>query len=97
MQTSKAQIEYKQASNVDNSPVKRVEKPSVPPQNTLLSLSHDASHMVTASKRKFYCLRVNIESRVYELAGWGSGCEDSKDAITAVLCLPVYIPSNGGS
>jgi hypothetical protein len=59
---------------VDVSSTKRVE--SQPPSSTLVSLSHDATHFICATKTKFYCLKV--DSGQYQLVGWGTGWDDSK-------------------
>ena len=59
------------------SPVKRSTSKPIN-YTSLLSLSHDATHLMCATTRKFYCLKVDPTKQEFELIGWGSGCSESK-------------------
>ncbi|KAI8912196.1 Rab3 GTPase-activating protein regulatory subunit N-terminus-domain-containing protein [Powellomyces hirtus] len=57
-----------------------------------MSLSHDARYLVCATPRTFVVLKsVGGE---YNLAGPGMMMQDDGDVITAILCLPLFVPSN---
>ncbi|RUS12843.1 hypothetical protein BC937DRAFT_86885 [Endogone sp. FLAS-F59071] len=59
----------------------------------MISPSGDGIHMVLAHNTKFLVLRMHEEENQLVAVGQGSGCEDVGETITAILCLPLFVPS----
>ncbi|KAH6585141.1 hypothetical protein BASA61_007064 [Batrachochytrium salamandrivorans] len=62
------------------------------------SISYDGSCVVCVARYNFVIFELRKDSLVveYEQTGQGSGCLDSREIITACLCIPLYIPSKSG-
>ncbi|KAJ1341660.1 hypothetical protein BSLG_003772 [Batrachochytrium salamandrivorans] len=62
------------------------------------SISYDGSCVVCVARYNFVIFELRKDSLAveYEQTGQGSGCLDSREIITACLCIPLYIPSKSG-
>ncbi|KAI7886753.1 hypothetical protein K492DRAFT_189853 [Lichtheimia hyalospora FSU 10163] len=59
----------------------------------MASASAGGRHIVLAHKSKFVVVELNEEEDEYCAVGQGSGCEQEDETITAILCLPLFVPS----
>ncbi|KAI7901960.1 Rab3 GTPase-activating protein regulatory subunit N-terminus-domain-containing protein [Cokeromyces recurvatus] len=60
--------------------------------NYLISSSACGRTLVLAYKTKFVIVQLNNEGE-YSALGQGSGCLQPNEEITAILCLPLFVPS----
>ncbi|KAI8384443.1 Rab3 GTPase-activating protein regulatory subunit N-terminus-domain-containing protein [Radiomyces spectabilis] len=67
----------------------------LPPVNEayLASASPVGRYILLAHQTKFVMLALHEEEDEYYAVGQGSGCEVAGETITAVLCLPLFVPS----
>ncbi|KAI9315839.1 Rab3 GTPase-activating protein regulatory subunit N-terminus-domain-containing protein [Dichotomocladium elegans] len=59
----------------------------------MVSASAGGRHMALAHKSKFVVVELNEKEGEYCAIGQGSGCETEGETITAILCLPLFVPS----
>lgn len=72
--------------------ITRSPSPNIPINNSfLISASAGGKSLVLAYKTKFVMVQLNNEGE-YSALGQGSGCQPNEE-ITAVLCLPLFVPS----
>ncbi|KAI7849297.1 Rab3 GTPase-activating protein regulatory subunit N-terminus-domain-containing protein [Circinella umbellata] len=62
-------------------------------ESYMVSTSPGGGYMVLAHKSKFVVIELNEEEEEYCAVGQGSGCEMEGEEITAILCLPLFVPS----
>ncbi|KAM3588989.1 hypothetical protein VKS41_001419 [Umbelopsis sp. WA50703] len=67
------------------------QSPTIEPY--LASTSADGSYIVLAHKKKFVVVKRHLQDDEYFAIGQGSGCEHSSEEITAIFCLPLFVPS----
>ncbi|CAO0790193.1 unnamed protein product [Mucor circinelloides] len=72
--------------------ITRSPSPNIPiSDNFLISASAGGKSLVLAYKTKFVMVQLNNEGE-YSALGQGSGCQPHEE-ITAILCLPLFVPS----
>ncbi|KAI8643791.1 Rab3 GTPase-activating protein regulatory subunit N-terminus-domain-containing protein [Parasitella parasitica] len=72
--------------------ITRSPSPNIPiSDNFIISASAGGKSLVLAYKTKFVMVQLNNEGE-YSALGQGSGCQLNEE-ITAVLCLPLFVPS----
>ncbi|CEP13308.1 hypothetical protein [Parasitella parasitica] len=72
--------------------ITRSPSPNIPiSDNFIISASAGGKSLVLAYKTKFVMVQLNNEGE-YSALGQGSGCQGNEE-ITAVLCLPLFVPS----
>ncbi|CAG8790215.1 9056_t:CDS:2, partial [Gigaspora rosea] len=59
----------------------------------LFSTSDTGKHLVWASQNYFVILALDETKKEFKVVGQGSGCFQEGERITAVLCLPFFMPS----
>ncbi|KAI7866882.1 Rab3 GTPase-activating protein regulatory subunit N-terminus-domain-containing protein [Spinellus fusiger] len=62
-------------------------------ESYLVSASPSGRHLVLAYKTKFVTVEANPGEGEYSATGQGSGCDAVDETITAILCLPRFVPS----
>lgn len=73
--------------------ITRSPSPNIPISDSfLISASAGGKSLVLAYKTKFVMVQLNNEGE-YSALGQGSGCQQPQEEITAVLCLPLFVPS----
>lgn len=73
--------------------ITRSPSPNIPISNHyLISASAGGRTIVLAYKTKFVVVQLNNEGE-YSALGQGSGCSQPGEEITAILCLPLFVPS----
>ncbi|KAI8072962.1 Rab3 GTPase-activating protein regulatory subunit N-terminus-domain-containing protein [Gongronella butleri] len=67
--------------------------PPIVKESYMVSASAAGRTIVLAYRTKFVVVQLHADEGEYIVVGQGSGCVHDKETITAVLCLPLFVPS----